>query len=479
MSSGLASIGASEPELVDRHVADELAEFVEHFASHGVPMEVRHEARRATLNTLAAALEARDNEAVDISDRMSRERQPADGQPGSRVLGRRGTVVPEDAAFTNATMMHVLDFDDTYVPALVHPTAAVLAAALAVGEAEDVRLDDLLGALAIGVQVELCVAEMLYPSHYDRGFHISGTAGAVGAAAAVAAIIGLDRAQTRHALGIAMVSGGGLIEMFGSMTKAYHLANAARSGVVSARLAQRGYTSAATSFEGRRGMFRAMSDEPASKISATLSTLSTDWRMAGTSYKRYPTGQGLHSSIECVLNLRQRVPVEMLLKVKELRVFVPVFVEQTAGRFPSGSLAASAEPNLRPATHLEAKFNLPFCMAAAWAAGEFTESQLTPEAIADEQIQTLRHRCVVQADPTVAMDQGRLEATFDDGTRELEMVEVATGSPGNPLSDDQISLKWRGAASGRIDSQAVTGVADALWTGDAVTTRALMDFLAT
>ena len=145
--------------------------------------------------------------------------------PGRKAIGFS---VALHAALLNGITSHVLDYDDTHLKTIIHPAGPVASALLALAEVRPLSGRDLLTALIVGVEVECRIGNSVYPDHYDRGWHITGTAGVFGAAAAVGHAIGLDAQKMRWALGLAATQSAGLREMFGTMTKSFHPGRAAR-----------------------------------------------------------------------------------------------------------------------------------------------------------------------------------------------------------------------------------------------------------
>src|SRR5262249_43053185 len=143
-----------------------------------------------------------------------------------------------DAALVNGFLAHVLDFDDTFTDTVLHPTAPVLPAALAVAEQEGRSGAELLAALTLGIEIAARLAEAISPSHYEAGWHITGTVGQVGAAGAASCLLRLPVEQTACALGLAAAQPTGLRENFGALAKAFHPGKAAQNGLLAALLAQ-------------------------------------------------------------------------------------------------------------------------------------------------------------------------------------------------------------------------------------------------
>src|SRR5690606_17871589 len=222
-------------------ITDSVAEFISLTDASSIPAAVREQGRRALLDTIGCALAGTTEPAPGIVMDMV----AAQGERGgSRILASERMASAADAALVNGTAAHALDFDDTH-ECIGHPSAPVVPAALAVGELVEAWGADLVTAFRVGGEVECKVGRRLRGlrgSHQIRGFHNTSTFGVIGAAAASARLLGLDVAQTRAALAIAASSASGLRLNFGSMTKPFHVGQAAHDGVVAALLAQSGFT---------------------------------------------------------------------------------------------------------------------------------------------------------------------------------------------------------------------------------------------
>ena len=381
-----------------RTVSQRLAAFAVDVMDRGVAPEVAHEAKRLLLNNLKASVGAMDHAAVaavrGFVAGLGTAKRPA------RVLWHGDLYASELAALVNSVQMEVLDFNETYVPTYVHTAAAVAPAVMAEAEARGRSGHDLLAALAIGIEVELTVSEMLMPSHYVRGFNPTATTGAVGAAAGCAVLGGRDVAQVANALGIAMNTAGGLFEAIGSMGWPYSAANAARTGVMAARLAGSGLVTAPTTFEGEKGMFVAYSDEDPAKLPALLDGLGDEWRMMRAGYKRFQAETIDQAPLESVLTIRGRTQ-EPRGDVTRMRFSVEPVV------------AAVADERYRrfgsPQDDLQATFDLRYVMAAAWVLGRTGGDVYDEVHYRDPAILELRDRIEVVADPTITLDGAALE----------------------------------------------------------------------
>ncbi len=217
-----------------------LAKYVVNAKLADIPAPVWKEAARTLLNWVGCTLGGSRNEAVGIAiSAMS----PFFGPAQATVLGRKERVDVFNAALLNGISSHILDYDDTHLRTVIHPAGPVVSAILALSEYHPVSGSDFLNAMVLGIETECRIGNAVYPAHYDVGWHITGTAGVFGAAAAAGKLLGLTEQQMTWALSIAATQPVGLREMFGSMTKSFHPGRAAQNGLTAAFLASKNFTS--------------------------------------------------------------------------------------------------------------------------------------------------------------------------------------------------------------------------------------------
>jgi 2-methylcitrate dehydratase PrpD len=243
----------------DATVARTLGRFVAEAAWPDLPAAMIHEAKRALLNFVGCALSAADQAAIDTAVRVL---QPFSGATTASLIGRGERLDAMAAAFVNAVASNLMDYDDTHLPTVIHPTAPVAAPALALGERDHLSGARVLHAFVLGAEVECRIGNAVTPGHYARGWHITSTCGVFGSAVAAAKLLGLDAEQTAHALGIAASQSAGSVESLTNGAKNVSVGNAARNGIFAALLAGQGYTAAAMSIEGKLGWARSMGDAP-------------------------------------------------------------------------------------------------------------------------------------------------------------------------------------------------------------------------
>ena len=434
-------------------VSERLVAFVRAQQAAGVPQQATHEANRLIVNQLKASVGARDEAAVRILHDWAK----VAGAGGSaRVLWFGDALAPEHACMVNAALFEVLDFNETYIPTFQHAVSGVLPAVLATAEAGGQSGLAVLEALALGIEVELACAAILMPTGYFRGFVPGGITGAIGGAVACGLLRGLDDAQLRNALGLAMNSGLGFYQSAGSMALPYVMGLTARNGLTACDLAAAGLDAPAAAFEGDKGMLQCYSNEPPEKIETVLGALSDParvWRIMGQSYKTVPTETITHGPIECVLALLKRAigrePARLRFGVETIVVKI---ADERRERFGA------------PSNNLEAKFDLRYCAAAAWRRGRFTLAEMEPAAFTDPEILDLRSRIELVADPGHKTFEGAsCDVTYTDGSTDRELIPAFRGTPNNPMTDNEISAVFRLSAEGVLTAAQADAVLDAAW----------------
>src|SRR5512144_1274400 len=273
-----------------------LAQFVASHPSRGWDDAVENEARRTLMNWAGCAIGAARHPTVQAALGAVQELAPS---AQATVLGRSERVDIASAAMLNGITSHTFDFDDTHLKTIIHPAGPVASAALALGEHTGASGRQLVDAVVLGIDVACRIGNAIYPDHYDRGWHITGSTGMLGAAAACARILGLDARATTMALGVAASQPVGVREQFGTMTKPLHPGAAARAGLFAALLAKHGYTASARALEAPRGLLPTYSDK--CDWRAITDGLGERFELAFNTYKPFACGIVIHPSIDgCV-----------------------------------------------------------------------------------------------------------------------------------------------------------------------------------
>lgn len=417
-------------------VTRELAHYVVESRYADIPEKVRHEAARSFLNWVGCAVGASRHETVERALRALAE---FSGPPQATVLGRGERLDIMQAALMNGITSHTFDFDDTHLKTVIHPSGPVASAILALAEHQPVTGEDFLHAFILGVEVECRIGNAVYPAHYDVGWHITGTAGVFGAAAAVGKLIGLNQQQMVWALGIAATQSSGLREMFGTMCKPFHPGNAARNGLLAALLAAQDFTSSNQGIEAKRGFANVLST--GFKPDEITEGLGKTFEISLNTYKPFACGIVIHPAIDGCIQLRN----EHKLKAGDIESISlkvhPLVLELTGKKTPQ--------------TGLEGKFSVYHSAAVAIVHGAAGEAEYSDEVVRDPQVIALRDKVTATVDRGVHEDQVHITIKLKDGRTLEKFVEHAIGSLAKPMSDADLEAKFRGFANG-ILSQAET-----------------------
>jgi 2-methylcitrate dehydratase PrpD len=421
-----------------------LGAFVAQSHWEDVPQTVRHGARRALLNFVATALGGSQDEAITRAVAVLR---PFTGPPQARVIGRSERFDLLNAAFLNAASGNVFDYDDTHHPTVIHPTAPVAPPLLALAETRPVRGADLLHALLLGIEIACRLGNVVTPRHYIRGWHITSTCGAVGAAAASARLLGLDAGRTTWALSHGANQACGLVENLGSMAKSVSVGNAARNGLLSALLAQEGFTASEQALEGPRGFAAVMADAP--QPAALSAGLGECWEAERNMLKPYPCGVVLHPVIDACLALRERQQFN---------------VEQIAAVQVRGNpLLRQRADRPHPGSGREAAVSAQHSVAVCLLDGAAGVAQYTDARVRDPVVQSLGARVAVEEDADIAVEAAHVRIRLQDGFEHAVEVAHASGSLARPLTDAQLEAKVHELFAWRGWSGSPAQLTDALW----------------
>jgi len=426
-----------------------LATFVAEQESGQIPETVMHAARRALVDHIGVTVAG----SADDATRRAREAiATTENGGGATVVGARMRVSPPFAAFLNAFASHVLDLDDVYNPpgTTVHGSCSVWPAILAIADNRPVSGRDALASFALGFEVETRVAHAAGQTHYDAGWHVTGTSGHVGAAAAAARTMGLDRDQIEHAMAAGATQAAGLRIMAGSDLKSMHPGKAAMDGVLAATLVEHRLTASAKALEGDFGYLAVMSAAPApEKISAGLGET---WNLTSNGHKLYPSGSLTHPMIDGVIVL----VTENDVAPGDVTV-IDVRVSPPAARFTDLP---------RPATPMQAKFSLRHCAAAAVVFRRVGTDELSPEVLARPDVIDLRDRVKVVTDPAIGKQDADVEITLASGRTLSTDVRGNRGTPSAPLDDDELGVKFRELVGPVLGTERADRLLDTCWRVD-------------
>lgn len=405
-----------------------------HSANMGTAALAR--ARDAVVDTLGVTLAGMPDESSRLALRFAHDEG---GNPVATVLGEGGRTSASWAAFVNGVAGHALDFDDVDWVMNGHPSVTLTPALLAMAEERHLSGAKVLDSYTVGFEILHVLGRALIPQHYRRGFHATATLGSVGVAGACAHLIGLDEVQTCHALAIAASEAAGLVCNFGTMTKPFHAGQAARAGVVAARLAEMGFTGACDALEtGYSAALAAEGIGPGVENFADWEAAAKEWGSpwdieSGVCVKIHPCCAMTHPGIDAILGLceRERIRYED--------------VEGLGARASTMTLKV-----LRykvASTGLEGKFSMPFCLSSAVIDGKVGISQFEESQVGRPEVNELQKRVVFELDPKLAADSPESERTevwvrLQNGKEVSAVEEVGRGHIDQPLVEGELRGKF-------------------------------------
>ncbi len=368
------------------------------------------------------------------------------GAPEATLIGFGARSSALNAALVNGATSHVGEYDDIYKNAIYHPGSPTIAAALAAAEKSHADGKSLIAGIVAGYEVGTRIGEAIMPSHYQY-WHITGTAGTFGAAAAAGNLLGLSEEQMSWALGNAGTQASGLwqfLEDGQMMAKPLHTAKAASNGLLAALLAKKGFNGATRILEGEKGFCNATSTDWS--FDKVLPTLGQHYNVADTTFKAYPSCGHTHPAIDCVLAIVRSHGVK------------PEEVESVLVR--TYSVAHNIAGNPSPETTYQAKFSIPYCVAATLRFGRIGRAEFAQEWVEDPEMVSLVRRVKVEPDPELsaiapAKRPAIVQITTRSGQSYSHRVDFRKGDPENPPTQQELEDKFRDLASTSLSSEEV------------------------
>lgn len=377
----------------------------------------------------------------------------AEARPVAGIVGWGKKTAPHLAALANGIMAHAEDYDDMSYGIYGHPTPPLLPAILALGEKYKVSGKQIIEAYITGFEVGSCIGRALNPAHYIRGWHGTATMGTVEAVAASAKLLKLDTDQTRMAIGIAASETCGIRQNFGTMTKPFHAGNAARSGVVAAQLAQKGFTADLNIMEAPLGfghLFQGDKPPDWEKVAhlgenfdiVAEGVASRGIEGGGIAFKLYPSCGETHAEIQIILDLMRK------------HHFSNEDVESIECVF--SDTMNSVMLHQEPKTGMEGKFSAEYCVARALLDNHVGLQDFTDEKVNQPEVRQVMQKIKRRIDPDMTMLASTLNVKLKDGRKFSQHVETIKGMPQNPLSEEEMVAKYKDCAqfvlsSGDID----------------------------
>ncbi len=356
------------------------------------------------------------------------------GVEEATIIGPAIKVPVANAALCNGVLSHVVELDDGHRVARGHPGVTVISSALAMAERFNSTGKELITAIVAGYDIFVRLASAVNPSHLKRGFHTTGTCGALAASAAAAKILKLNASETANAFGIAGIQSAGLLEVTenGQMAKVLHPGKAAQAGVLSALLARNGVKGPITIIEGAKGFVKAMSDE--CNYDLMLKGLNEIFNINGCYIKLYPSCRHTHSPVDAALALINKN------KLNHLQIKNILIKTYPTAIYFAGSI-------FQPRTPEEAKFSIAYCVSAAIVKGKLGIKELESGSLRDASILTLIEKTRIESEQNFENYESNVKGaeviiTLQEGSEFSWKVSLPKGEPENPISQEEIIKKF-------------------------------------
>lgn len=441
----------------ERTLAEQLGDFAATSYADGVPDDVATSVQQRVLDVLGLCVAAHrlPTSAAAVGHVLDQG-----GHAQATAVGAPTRVTAAQAAFANGVLAHSLDYDDTHLPSVLHPSASVVPAALAAAEHAGASGEQVVRAVAVGLEVAVRLGMAGYDEQlgnsvfFEHGQHATSITGAMGSAVAASLLYGADPV---HALGLTASMASGIIEAnrTGGTVKRLHCGLAAQAGVTAAQLVRRGFTGPPTVLEGRFGFFEAWLHGQFFPAAVT-DRLRTEWSVPGIFFKPYPANHFTHTTVDAGRAFRERgVTPDQVASV----------VVGVAGS-TARTIGEPIEVKRTPETGYQAQFSGPFAFAAGLLGGGGLGTGL--DDYTDALAQDPERRALMAKVDVVADDEcdaiypfqfpAVVTLTTTAGDVLVEKVLTNRGGPARPLTDDELTTKFRDNVAGRLDDAAADAV---------------------
>lgn len=427
-------------------ITEDFARFIAALAYDDLPRAVVERAKSALLDWAGAALVGSTSDSawklVGLLDELG-------GSPEATVVAQGRRYPALHAALANGAMAAVHEVDDAHHDCRIHPGLPVISAVLALAERQGTPGRRVIEAIVAGYEVTVRLAAALGVHHNDY-WHSTGTAGAVGAAAASCKVLGLAAAPIAGALGLGATQAAGLIDGIEGRAlaaKHFHGGKAAQNGILAALLASRDYLGSPTVIEGEWGFLRAFSRATLEERQAAVDGLGARWAILRNIFKPFACCLAAQPGVHAVLGL-----------VTEHALGPDDIAAIDAAVHPS-ALYMTRNPD--PRTPLQAKFSLPFCLAAAVVYRDLGVRVFDEPALGDARVRGLMARVRLEARDDLTRVQTRIDVRTRDDRTLRRIAERRS------LSADEVEPKFRCLVDGLVKPHRADEIVEWIATLDA------------
>jgi 2-methylcitrate dehydratase PrpD len=429
-------------------LAQFLADFIVGCRYEDIPADAIQKVKHFVIDVLGCMVGASHETQAEIIKAVLNE---GGGHPQSSAFGGGFKTSVMNAALINGAQGHMFDFDDDHREGTMHPSVAVFPAVFALGEKLEVSGKELIRAFILGLEVMIRLGESFLGKSYYQGFHPTGTCGAFGAAAGCALLMGLDNIRAKYALGLAGSFAAGSIECTGegAWAKPLQAGHPAMGGVLAASLAAKSYRGPGTILDGvDGGLIRAFSFKDQYDYDRITEHIGEKWEMMDTSIKVHACCRFSAPAADCALDLyRQGV------RANEIEDILA-----KAGDFTIKTLCHPPERKLRPQTHVDAQFSLPYAIAVAICRNRTGIDEFKTEVLDDPEVLSLIDKVRWEVDPEAEAMYPKaypatVTATLKDGRVFESHVDYPKGDPENPATLKEIIEKFHSLTEKVMDEE--------------------------
>jgi len=403
-------------------MTNKIAHFITNTDSSSIPNEVYQHAKVALMDWIAVTIGGKDD---SIIKKLIKYSDIEGGNPQATIIGYNFKKTISQAALINGAASHVLDYDDTLVSFMGHPSVTLFPSLLALAEWKGINGYDFLTAYIIGLQAGATVGSCAGMEHYMAGWHATSTLGHIASAAGCSRLLKLNEQQTVYALGIAATQSSGLKRVFGTMCKPFHAGKSSQSGMMSALLAQDNFSSANDILEGPHGFFNVLKGNVQDNI---LELLGLGWDVVNLSQKYHASCHATHSPIEASMNIIKKNNIK-IDDIKSICV-------------KSSQLALDAAGKNEIQSGMEGKFSIPYCIANAIVTGITGNEAFSDNKISNPEVKKLMKKVNVVLDHSKVGLEAHVELKTLTGYSYEDFSDILQKNPSLEIKKIKVKDKF-------------------------------------
>lgn len=393
-----------------------------------IPKEVMNRARRSLLDYLAVTCAG----AKFQEDKLEKYFEFSESEQGKyKAIGTGKTLALKEAVFLNGLNGHALDFDDGTNSGIIHLGSPIFSLLIPLAQKHEINVDDMLKAAIIGYEVSYTLAISIQPTHKARGFHATGTCGAIGATIAASYMLGFTDEERFKAFSAACLASSGMLKVLdeGSELKPYNVAKTALLALTALQLAKSGFKGPSDPLGGR-GFFYVMFGEEVVSIKPML--INETYAIMKSYTKPYASCRYTHPAVEAAIHLKSKVKPE---EVEEINI-------------KTYSLAVAGHEHREIPGSYSAKMSIPYSTAVGLIYGKAGLQEFSEETVKNAEVLALTKKVAVEADKELSDIFPEIQAAIvtikSKGDEFTERVDFPKGEPENPLTDEEFKDRYNG-----------------------------------